>query len=38
MMRAFGTPQRGQTMPEVRFAIGDTPYIDLDTLRPKKDA
>ena len=31
MMRALGTPQRGQTMPEVeRLAIDGPPYFYLD--------
>src|SRR5213594_2491425 len=30
--RALGTPQRGQTIPEVdRFAIGSSPYKGLDS-------
>src|SRR5262245_57026245 len=38
MMRAPATPHRGQTMPVVRFAMCDTPYLSLDIRTRQKDA
>jgi len=38
MILALGTPQRGQTMPELdRLAIEISPYSLLDCRNPEKD-